>query len=231
MQKLLVFQHVTREQPSHIGDYAANRSVSLDVVYLWEPCTMPAISASDGLVILGGPMGAYEDYPSKKDELAVIRTHAGEVPMLGVCRGAQLIAHALGARVYPHRIDGKHVKEIGHYTVELTPDGKASPLFRGFPDTIEVLQWHGDTFDVPENASLLAKAERCENQAFCFGNAYGLQFHFEITAGLLRTIAEADAAWAHRDFDLDEERLFREADELEPAMKERCYQLLDNFLS
>ena len=122
------------------------------------------------------------------------------------------------------------MKEVGHYTVELTDDGKESPLFKGFPHSLRVLQWHGDTFDLPQDARHLAKGEHCENQAFSYGNAYGLQFHFEITAALLRTIAEADREWAQRDFSLDEEGLLREADELEPVMKQHCYQLMDNFL-
>ena len=231
MRKILVFQHIPREHASHIASYADERSYDLDVVRFWEPYSIPRVEAYDGLVVLGGTMGAYEEFPWKEEELSAIADHVGNVPMLGVCLGAQLIAYALGADVYPHKRDGKHIKEVGHYTVELTEEGKGSPLFKGFPHTMRVLQWHGDTFDLPENAVHLAKGDGCLNQAFSYGNAYGLQFHFEITADLLRTIAESDKEWAQRDFSLDEEKLFREAEELEPMMKKRCFQLMDNFLS
>lgn len=232
MKKLLVFQHILREQPSHIADYASDRNVELNVVKFWENPTIPAVSEYDGLIVLGGPMGVYDDFPWKEKELDAIRENIGNLPILGICLGAQLIAHAMGAKVYPHVVDGKHIKEVGHYKVELTAHGKKCRLFRGFPDALDVLQWHGDTFDLPEDASHVARADMCENQGFCHGqNIHGLQFHVEITAKLLRTIAEEDAEWAHRDFDLDEEQLLREADELEPIMKTRCYQLMDNFLS
>ena len=189
MKKLLVFQHISREHASHIACYADERSYDLDIVRFYEPYSIPHLEAYDGVVVLGGPMGVYEDFPWKHDELSAIQQSVGTVPMLGVCLGAQMIAHALGAPVYPYKKDGKHMKEVGHYTVELTDDGKESPLFKGFPHSLRVLQWHGDTFDLPQDARHLAKGEHCENQAFSYGNAYGLQFHFEITAALLRTIA------------------------------------------
>jgi GMP synthase-like glutamine amidotransferase len=232
MKKLLIFQHVDREQPSYIRQYADEHDIGVDVIPLWKPYTIPDVATYDGFVILGGPMGAYEDFPSHDDEItAITRAHGANVPTLGLCLGAQLIAQAFGARVYPHHVDGKHIKEIGHYTVELTPEGQDHGLFKGFPKEVTVLQWHGDTFDLPEGALHLARAPLCEAQAFSYGNMHGLQFHVEIPPDRLKDIALADEAWTDADFDLDVDTLLREADEYAPLMRSQCYQLMDNLLS
>ncbi len=230
MKKLLALQHIEREHSSRIAEYANERGFDLDVIKLWEPYMLPPIASYDALIILGGPMGVYEEFPSKDDELALIKENIGNIPILGICLGAQLIAHALGARVYPLKKGGECIKEIGYYDIELTPEGAEHPLFKGFPPHFQVLQWHGDTFDLPPGASLLASAPLCTNQAFSRGNAYGLQFHIEITPELLRDIATEDS-WARTGFDLDEENLLKNAKALEPVMKEQCYTLMDNFLS
>ena len=131
---------------------------------------------ADLLAILGGPIGAYEEnfYPFLKDEICLIaaRLAAGK-PVLGICLGAQLMARALGAGVYPGR-----AKEIGFKPLTLTPEGEA--LLGPLKD-LPVLHWHGDTFDLPEGALHLASTPLCRNQAFSVGrNALGLQFHIEL---------------------------------------------------
>ena len=231
MKKLLIFQHVDREEPSYIRQYADERGMGVDVITLWRPYAMPEVGAYDGFVILGGPMGAYENFPSRDDELAAIQDALkGQIPMLGICLGAQLIARALGARVYPHEQGGIPIKEIGYYTVQLTLQGKVHRLFKGFPEEVSVLQWHGDTFDIPEGAEQLARSPLCEAQAFAHGNAFGLQFHIENSPERLREMVEWDREWSNTDFVFDEERFFKEAEELAPLMKAQCYRLLDNFL-
>jgi len=138
--------------------------------------------APDLLVVLGGPIGAYEEnaYPFLLPELALLRQRlAAKRPTLGICLGAQLMARALGARVYP-----AGVKEIGWTALTLTEAGERSCLaaLNGGP----VLHWHGDTFDLPEGATLLASTAVCAHQAFSVGDyALGLQFHPETTASSL----------------------------------------------
>jgi GMP synthase (glutamine-hydrolysing) len=133
------------------------------------------LDSPDLLAVLGGPIGAYEDdlYPYLKDEIALItaRLKAG-APTLGICLGAQLMARALGARVYPGR-----AKEIGWKPLVLTREGER--LLIPLKDT-PVLHWHGDTFDLPEGATNLASTDICDHQAFTHGrHALAFQFHPE----------------------------------------------------
>jgi GMP synthase (glutamine-hydrolysing) len=137
-----------------------------------------------GLIVLGGPMNVDEvdKHPALAAEAGWIRdaVHSG-LPVLGICLGSQLLAKALGAKVYPNPI-----KEIGWYPLDLTPAAEADRLFAGCPAEQVVFQWHGDTFDLPEGAVHLASSTACTHQAFRYGdNAYGLQFHIEITADLV----------------------------------------------
>ena len=231
MKRVLVFQHIEREHPSIIAAYAAARGVELHVVKLWEEGPIPAPESYDALIVLGGPMGVYEDYPRMREELAAIKAAVNAVPILAICLGAQLLAHVLGASVYPYMKDGKRIKEIGYSAVSLTEAGEKSPLFVGLPKESTVLQWHGDTFDLPEGAELLATNAVCPNQAFAFGDAYGLQFHAEATPEIVADWVREDAAWTHDGFDMDDARVLRDAEELAPVMKEYCYRMMDNFLS
>jgi GMP synthase (glutamine-hydrolysing) len=147
--------------------------------------------------VLGAPVGVYEDdkYPFLRDELDLltVRLKTGQ-PTLGICLGSQLIACALGAKVYP-----SGVKEIGWAPIELTDAAVSTPL-RHLVNTA-VLHWHGDTFDLPPGAVHLASTTICRNQAFCLGpNILGLQFHPEadpnagIEAWLVGHAAELAAA-------------------------------------
>lgn len=134
------------------------------------------IAAADLLVLLGGPIGAFDEalYPFIKDELALIqqRLDTGR-PLLGICLGAQLIARALGAGVA-----SMGVKEIGFAPLMLTPEGEASPLAQ--LGSVPVLHWHGDRFEIPVNAARLAGTQICANQAFMLGTqVLALQCHLE----------------------------------------------------
>ncbi len=230
--KFLVFQHLPHEHPGLTKKCADEQGITLDIVELWKPYKIPEISDYDGLIIMGGSMGVYENYPSEKDELKAIRQALGRIPILGICLGSQLLAYALGANVYPNIINGKRVKEIGYYEVDLTADGMSNPILTGFSSPVRVMEWHGDAFDLPAGAKLLASNQNCKNQAFVYGeNAYGFLFHFEFTPEMVKNQIEVDKAWIHQDFDMDEEKLKQEAREYAALMEEQCRKLFQNFVS
>ena len=133
----------------------------------------------DLLVVLGAPIGVYEEdrYPFLTDEIAIIQKRVNFArPLLGICLGAQLFARALGSHVYPGS-----AKEIGWAPLTLSLAGKHSPM--RCLEAVPVLHWHGDTFDLPEGAELLASTTICRNQAFSYGKSLlAFQFHPEASA-------------------------------------------------
>jgi GMP synthase (glutamine-hydrolysing) len=183
---------------------------------------------ADLLIVLGGPIGVYEvrDYPFLKGEIAMVerRLKAGR-PVLGLCLGAQIMAKALGSRVYK----GKR-KELGWSPLELTDAGRKSVLAELGPRTA-VLHWHGDTFDLPRGAELLASTRLYANQAFSWRrHALGLQFHIETTVhGLERWfVGHALEIASTRGVDLS--KLRRETRRLGPRLQERGPRVLKAWL-
>jgi GMP synthase (glutamine-hydrolysing) len=150
-----------------------------------DPHARPDMERYDGLVVLGGPMNVDQAgaYPHLKAEIEAIQTALRRnLPVLGICLGAQLLAAALGATVRPNR-----VREIGWYQLRPTEDAMDDRLFRHFDGSQHVFQWHAYTFDLPKGAVHLAGTDNCANQAFRFGPyAYGLQFHLEADEALIR---------------------------------------------
>lgn len=231
--KFLVLQHVPHEHPGFITTFASKHNIMLDILELWKPYKIPTISSYDALIIMGGPMGVYDNakvFPSKEDELRIINENINRKPILGFCLGSQLIATALGASVHPNIQASNHVKEIGYYDVFLTEKGIKSPLFTDFQPIFSVLEWHGDAFDLPKGASLLASSSFCTNQAFSYKNLYGVLFHFEFTPEMVKKQIAVDREWIHEDFTLNEEELIHQAKQYEKKMKLQSEQLLNNFL-
>jgi len=182
MRQVLAIRHVAFE---HLGTLAPLLTqMGFNIRYLEAGVTdLSALDSlqPDLLVILGGPIGAYEEhlYPWLLDELHLIeqRLTVGK-PILGICLGAQLMARALGSKVYPNR-----AKEIGWGPLRLTAAGDNSCLADLGECNYQVLHWHGDTFDLPVGSQRLASSDLTENQAFAYGpTALGLQFHLEIDA-------------------------------------------------
>ncbi len=185
MKRLLVCQHVAFEILGTLNPLL--KSCGFRVKYVnfgRDPEARPSLDGYDGLVVLGGPMSAFDDagHPHLATEVELVqRAIERDLPVLGICLGAQIIARALGAAVRPNR-----VKEIGWYDLSLRPEGRSDPLFAHFGPTERVFQWHGDTFDLPARAVPLASSRSCENQAFRHGDSvYGLQFHLEVDEALL----------------------------------------------
>jgi GMP synthase-like glutamine amidotransferase len=185
--RIQCLQHVAFEGPAGIADWATDRGHKIEITPLYQGADPPETGSFDWLVVMGGPMGVSDEgrYPWLGPEKAFIADAiASGKTVVGVCLGAQLIAEALGARVYPNR-----EKEIGWMPVELTDAGRGSRLFGFLPAEIEVFHWHGDTFDLPAGAVHLARSGPCANQAFVHdGRVLGLQFHLESTPGSVAAI-------------------------------------------
>lgn len=173
-----ILQQVAWEGPGLIAAEAEAHGLRTDIRRLDLEARIPEPEEVEGLVVMGGPMGAYET--DKHSFLAEECKLIAEVvrrsrPVLGVCLGAQLLAKALGARVFPG-----HMSEIGFGSVQLSREGERDPFLGPAGPVIPVFHWHGDTFDLPEGATLLASSMEYAHQAFRFGScAYGMQFHVE----------------------------------------------------
>jgi len=190
VSRVYAFRHVPFEHPGTIAEALAERRVPCRYVDLYEKPAAPSCEDAAGLIFMGGPMSVNDDLPYLRQEERIIReAMARRVPVLGVCLGAQLIAKATGSRVYQNP-----VKEIGWFPVEFTEAASADCLFRGMAGSETVFHWHGETFDLPEGAELLASSGACRHQAFRVGaGVYGLQFHLEVTPAMIADWCAQDA--------------------------------------
>lgn len=171
-------QHVPFEGLGSIESWLGSAGYAITSTRFFDSVDLPDIEKIDLLIVMGGPMSVNDEveFPWLALEKKFIRDmiESGK-PVLGICLGAQLIASAMGARVYKNS-----VKEIGWFPVQGVGAINAS-LFN-FPPSSDVFHWHGETFDLPPGATLIARSEACENQAFQIGSSViGLQFHLETT--------------------------------------------------
>jgi GMP synthase (glutamine-hydrolysing) len=179
---LLVLQHIACEPPGVYEDELAAWGAGLHRVEVDEGEPIPDWRRFDGLIVMGGPMGAYQEdeLPWLASEKRILADAARSgAPIWGVCLGAQLLAASLGANVVP----GGDA-EVGVLTVRCTPAARADPVFSRLPPEFKALQWHSDTYDLPPGAVQLARSDAYEQQAFVAGRAYALQFHLEVTSEL-----------------------------------------------
>jgi len=178
-------QHVPFEGLGSIASWLQNKGYEITRTAFFDEPKLPEAKAIDFLIIMGGPMSVNDAsiYPWLLAEKAFIReVIALGKPVLGICLGAQLIASTMGAKIYPN----PH-KEIGWFPIEAVPADKNDTF--AFPTFFEVFHWHGETFDLPSGASLLASSTGCKHQAFGMGNnIMGLQFHLEMTADSVKEI-------------------------------------------
>jgi GMP synthase (glutamine-hydrolysing) len=185
MRKLLVCQHVPHEILGTLNPLLKRAGFRIRYVNFGRhPDAQANLDGYAGLVILGGPMSAYDDQrlPHLAVEMKLIESAMQRnLPVLGICLGGQLVARTLGARVYAN-----HVKEIGWYDVEPSPHADDDPLLDEFEERETLFQWHGDTFDIPSGAIHLASSRHCLNQAFRYGdNVYAFQFHLEVDEAMI----------------------------------------------
>ncbi len=183
-------QHMPFEHPASIANWAKANNHITSYTKVFEDAAFPSTDTFDMLVIMGGVMGVYEEneygwMPAAK--AFIKKSIEAKKKVLGVCLGAQFIAEALGAKVFPHTI-----KEIGWLPVEkVTPHKLTAKL----PQTFTTFHWHGDTFTLPVNAVHLFKTEACTQQGFIYNDhVAGLQFHMEVQEDLLNGMTEHERA-------------------------------------
>ena len=201
---VLILKNISTEGPGTIENFLKKKDIPYRIVEIGEGEIAPPLDKFNALVVLGGPMGVYEmeRYPHLLTGSRIIREAINrDMKVLGICLGSQMIAYCLGAEVYP----GPE-REIGWHHVELTGDGLKDPLMRqlaihpavgDFWRKFKVFHWHGDTFDLPPGAVVLASSQRYKHQAFRFGrHVYGFQFHMEVSKSMI-------ADWFRDTADLD----------------------------
>lgn len=231
MKSVLVLQHIAHETLGTLEQHFSEAGLPCRYLRLFEkvPDQLKLDDVS-GLVVLGGPMNVdeVERYPFLALEVDWIRqVLQAELPLLGICLGSQLLAKALGAKVYANR-----VKEIGWYDLELTPQSADDPLFAGCAPRQLVFQWHGDTFDLPSGSVHLARSEACLHQAFRYGSsAWGLQFHIEMTPEMaIGWLEEPQNRQELADLDyIDPEAIYHRLPEALTAMDVLGQQVLSRF--
>ena len=226
MNTIRIFRHIDCEGPAFLQTLLQEKGIDIDLVRIdaFEPVSM-SLENIAGLIFMGGSMSVNDPLDWIDQELALIQQAVQQdIPVLGVCLGSQLLARALGARIYPGPC-----MEIGWYPVNCIP---GHPFTEGLPEQINVFHWHGETFDLPADAHLLFSNERYLHQGFAVGPHLGLQFHVEMEAELVRE-------WIRRN-PADLERRCEHAhdanailSELEPriiGMQTAARVLLDNWL-
>ena len=185
-KEVVILQHIANENAGTILDFLEREKIPFRSIELFKPgYKFPDLHNVRALVVMGGPMNVYEEdkHPFLVEEDHYIREAIKrKVPYLGICLGSQLLAKALGAKVYKARQE-----EIGWSEVTMMPSAESDPLFGPMGlERLKVLQWHGDTFDLPEGSAHLASSLLVPNQAYTVrGRFYGLQFHLEVDRSML----------------------------------------------
>ena len=182
-------QHVPFEGLGSIDDWIKENCHELTFTKVYEDSLFPKINSFDFLIILGGPMGVYDenDYPWLVLEKAFIKTAIdSDKIVLGICLGAQLIATVLNSKVYKN-----HVKEIGWFPIFKVECTNFNNFIFNNENEYDVFHWHGDTFDLPTNSILLSSSQSCVNQAFIWQQkVVGLQFHLEVNTNSILNLIE-----------------------------------------
>jgi GMP synthase (glutamine-hydrolysing) len=228
MKPVFILQNCEIESSGLVADYLLDTGLPFREVMAFSGEQLPTVDKLSCLVLLGTPTSVTEcrKHPFLVSEFELIaEALRAEHPILGICFGAQLLAHVMGARVGPNK-----VKEIGVDTVKLTEDGQVDDMMAGLEKELTVFQWHGDTFRIPFGATHLAASERCKNQAFRKGNAAGLQFHIETNPTDIPRWCEAYAAELAAE-KLDANTVIRGFEDSADEIQRTGRQLLHNYFT
>jgi GMP synthase (glutamine-hydrolysing) len=229
--KVVAFRHMYSEGLGSLGQVIEKSGGSYQYIDTYrEPLDGFDPAAPDLLIVLGGSPGVYqaEDYPFLKDEMRMIEKRLEKnLPILGICLGAQLMAEVLGGKVYK----GKQGSEIGWFPMTLTDEGKKTQVKHFCKSETSLLCWHGDTFDMPKGATLLATSEKYRNQAYSYGaNAIGLQFHCEITPHMLKGWSVSGASLV-AEGTLDLKKLRADTEEFGPKLMTQTEKFITGWMA
>ncbi len=225
--RFLILQHLGIEPPALIGDVLEQQGHHLVVVHLEQGEVLPAASAFDGVIVMGGPQSANDNTDYIQTELAWLQAVIPTgIPMLGICLGAQMMAKAAGANIVP-----SPVRELGWFAVYRTDHTGGDPLFCKMPDGLAVFQWHGETFSLTDSMALVATRADVPAQAFRIGQGqYGLQFHVEVNAAIIdQWIASGESEREHLGAE-GIRQLYSETALYLEGMQHFCRQMVHNWL-
>ncbi|HZC46481.1 MAG TPA: type 1 glutamine amidotransferase [Candidatus Acidoferrum sp.] len=219
MAKIYVLQHHPAENLGTVADALEGAALAWQYVRVNDGQQLPEnMKGAGGLIIMGGPMAVYQTdrYPWLRDEMRLIEDAVkSNLPVLGVCLGAQILAAALGAKVDRN----PNGKEIGWHPIRLHDSAKDDRLLHGMPATITSFHWHGDIFELPAGAVSLASSEKTPCQAFRHGDkTYGFQFHLEVTQESVAAMAAAFAKELIRE-NIPADRMIAQAAEFLPQLE------------
>jgi GMP synthase-like glutamine amidotransferase len=217
--KIAIFQHVPNEPSGYFETVFHDRNIPFEYIRLFDTHEVPCIDDATHLMFMGGPMSVNDEgvYPWLKQEKELIRRFVkARQKVLGICLGAQLIASAHGARVYPS------MQETGWHTLNRVTN--ASGIFSTFPEQFYVFQLHGETFEIPCRGRLLVYGNNVRNQAFSYKNALGLQFHLEMTDTIVREWSKELRKYEQSVIARDTPRYLAESNRL-------CRMIAEDFIS
>jgi len=223
MRSIFILKHERTEGGGTFEEYLARIGRRFDVIELSDSEKLPALGDCEAIISLGGPMNVYEEerYPFLTLEDGFLKgAIEREIPTIGICLGAQLLAKCMGAGVSKAR-----EREIGWYSVSLSKETDSDTLFGRLPRSMETFHWHEDTFDIPQGGALLASSKLCHNQAFRIGkSAWGIQFHPEMTGRMIKEWCEASP------FKTDKKRMVERYRGIKDAYENNAVSLYDNFM-
>ncbi|MBN1353980.1 MAG: type 1 glutamine amidotransferase [Candidatus Omnitrophica bacterium] len=221
---ILMIKHVANEGPGLIAKFFENSPYRVKTIELYNGDKLPeSVAGIEAIIVLGGPMNVYEEekHPFLKSEMHFLKDAIKmQIPLLGICLGAQLLARAGGAE-----IKKAQARELGWYKISITEKAREDTLFKGLNSEIEVFQWHEDSFSVPKDGTLLASSKVC-NQAFRIGNLYGLQFHFEVIPEMVENWIDSYDGDISR---IDKKTMATYAHRNKSEFEKNAFRILSNF--
>lgn len=224
-----VIQHAKYEGPGHIIQWAEDRNISLNVVSMYKRQPLPDPAYGDGIIFLGGPMNVYDNHRYSwlnREKKFLNSAIAYKKPIVGICLGAQMLANALGGRVFENE-----KKEIGWFPVRFSNTMSQFDFMEREEKELVAFHWHQETFDLPMKSDLLAESDACKNQAFIANDCWlGLQFHLETTRQNLQEMirnGKDQLDDGENEFVQTEEELLNVSDETYDKMHALLYKMLD----